>query len=145
MPHLAAALLILAAAGEARRPIRETDLYRFVWVADPQISPDGRQVAFVRVAVDKKKDGYDTAIWMVPADGSSPARPFTGGPQDLSPRWSPDGRRIAFTRALEKDGRTVLLPGRSGALSVHWRLDGASASYAREVQQLRTAYRRRGR
>ncbi|HEV8254720.1 MAG TPA: hypothetical protein VGQ78_08195, partial [Vicinamibacteria bacterium] len=94
------AALVFLAAADGHRPIRETDLYRFVWVADPQISPDGRQVAFVRVAVNRKKDGYESAIWLVPADGSAPPRTFTGGPQDLSPRWSPDGRRIAFTRAL---------------------------------------------
>ena len=40
-----------------KRLITETDLFRFVWVADPQISPDGKQVAFVRVSVNKKKDG----------------------------------------------------------------------------------------
>jgi hypothetical protein len=45
---------------------------------------------------------------------------------------------------LEKGGRSILLPGRSGALSVHWKLEGSSISYTREVQQLRSAYRRRG-
>ncbi|HYU30869.1 MAG TPA: S9 family peptidase, partial [Thermoanaerobaculia bacterium] len=99
---LALALLalpqVLSAAG--KRPITETDLFRFVWLADPRISPDGRQVAFVRVTVNQKKDGYETALWMVPADGSAPARPFTTGPHDSSPRWSPDGRWIAFLRSV---------------------------------------------
>jgi len=36
-----------------------------VWAADPQISPDGARVAFVRVTVNARKDGYDTAIWSV--------------------------------------------------------------------------------
>jgi dipeptidyl aminopeptidase/acylaminoacyl peptidase len=103
---LCAALLAPAAARPAdRRPITETDLFRFVWVADPQISPDGSRVAFVRVAVNKKKDGYDTAVWVVSADGSDAPRAFTSGPQDASPRWSPDGKSIAFTRVLEKDGK----------------------------------------
>ncbi|HET7746657.1 MAG TPA: S9 family peptidase [Vicinamibacteria bacterium] len=89
----------------ARRPITETDLYRFVWVADPQISPDGREVAFVRVTVNKKKDGYDTALWIAPTDGSSAPRAFTAGPRDSGPVWSPDGKRLAFVRATEKDGK----------------------------------------
>jgi dipeptidyl aminopeptidase/acylaminoacyl peptidase len=101
---LAAVLLALPAAAAERRLITETDLFRFVWIADPRISPDGRQVAFVRVTVDAKKEGYDTAIWMVPADGSEPARVFTSGPRDSAPRWSRDGRTLAFLRAPLKDG-----------------------------------------
>ena len=88
-----------------RRPITDKDLFAFVWVADPQISPDGSQVAFVRVTVDEKKDAYDTAIWLAKADGSEPPRAITGGTRDTSPRWSPDGRRLAFLRSVEKDGR----------------------------------------
>src|SRR3954471_9756936 len=104
---LVAALLLAApqAAGAAKRPITETDLFKLVWTADPQISPDGKQVAYVRVTVDEKKDGYDTALWIVPADGSEPPRPFTSGPADSRPQWSPDSSRIAFVRAVEKDGK----------------------------------------
>ena len=108
MPILVIALVLAAqqaGAAPARRAITETDLFRFVWIGDPQISPDGADVAFVRVAVNKKKDGYDTALWMVPADGSAPPRPFTSGPRDIAPRWSPDGRRLAFLRAAEKEGK----------------------------------------
>lgn len=90
---------VSAAAG---RPITETDLFKFVWIADPQISPDGKQAVFVRVTVNEKKDGYGTALWIVPTDGSEPPRPFTSGPGDSSPRWSPDGTRIVFTRRAEK-------------------------------------------
>src|SRR5436309_9508788 len=110
-PRRAAAVLLALLALAAphalpaadKRPIAETDLFKFVWTADPRISPDGRQVVFVRVTVNEKKDGYDTALWIVPADGSGPPRPFTSGPHDSSPRWSPDGTRIAFVRSAEKD------------------------------------------
>jgi dipeptidyl aminopeptidase/acylaminoacyl peptidase len=87
------------------RPLTETDLFRFVWIADPQISPDGSEVAFVRVTVNLKEDSYDTAIWIVPTSGTEAPRPLTAGPRDTSPRWSPDGRRLALLRAAEKDGK----------------------------------------
>jgi dipeptidyl aminopeptidase/acylaminoacyl peptidase len=100
-------LAALAARPSAadKRPITEKDLFKFVWVADPQITPDGSLVAFVRVTIDEKKDQYETSLWLAKTDGSEPPRPLTSGIRDSSPRWSPDGRRLAFTRAVEKDGR----------------------------------------
>ncbi len=105
-------LALVAAAGTGtaaaeKRRITPGDIQRFVWVADPQVSPDGRQVAFVRVEIDQKNDGYETSIWMVPTDASEPPRPFTSGPQnDNAPRWSPDGSRLAFSRVSMKDGHS---------------------------------------
>jgi dipeptidyl aminopeptidase/acylaminoacyl peptidase len=90
-----------------KRNITEKDLFGFVWVGDPQISPDGSRVAFVRVTVNEKKDGYSTSIWAVsPASGET--HQLTTGPRDSSPRWSPDGRYLAFVRVTEKDGRPDL-------------------------------------
>ena len=55
-----------------KRNITEKDLFNFVWAGDTQISPDGSRVAFVRVTVNEKKDGYNTAIWSVsPATGET--------------------------------------------------------------------------
>ncbi len=107
-----AALLFTAAVAAAaipraaeKRAITDTDLFRFVWVADPQIAPDGSQVAFVRVTVNEKKDTYESSLWIVPTSAKEAPRRLTGGTRDLSPRWSPDGTQIAFTRSDEKDGR----------------------------------------
>jgi dipeptidyl aminopeptidase/acylaminoacyl peptidase len=99
-----AASAIVSSAAD-RRPITETDLFKFVWVADPQMAPDGSQIAFVRVTADEKKDQYDTSVWLAKADGSEPPRPLTSGTRDAAPRWSPDSRSLAFVRSVEKDGR----------------------------------------
>ena len=90
--------------GSDKRAITEMDLFKFVWVADPQISPDGSQVVYTRVWIDKKTDGYDTALWLVPAAGGH-ERQLTAGPRDSTPRWSPDGKTLAFLRSGEKDGK----------------------------------------
>jgi dipeptidyl aminopeptidase/acylaminoacyl peptidase len=88
----------------APRPVRDDDLLRFTWVADPRISPDGTRVAFTRVWVDAEADAYRTALSLaeVPAAAGSGApagvRPLTFGPRDGQPRWSPDGRFLAFVR-----------------------------------------------
>ena len=78
----------------------------FVWVADPQISPDGSRIAFVRVTADRA-GGFEhaTAIWTVATDGRDAPRQLTTGVRDSSPRWSPDGVHLTFLRAVENDGR----------------------------------------
>ncbi len=102
-----------------RRPITETDLFSFVWIADPQMAPDGSRVAFLRVAVNRQKEQYETSIWIAGtgAGGAAP-QPFTAGPGDSSPRWSPDGTRLAFVRAAETEGRVqppqIYVMGMSG-------------------------------
>ena len=87
-----------------KRNITEKDLFNFVWIGDPQISPDGSRVAFVKVTVNERKDGYNTAIWSV-SSTSGETRQLTNGPRDSSPRWSPDGKYLVFVRIPEKDGR----------------------------------------
>lgn len=99
------ALLVPANSVAAdKRGITEMDLFKFAWIADPQISPDGSRVVFVKVWVNQKSDRYDTALWIVNTNGDAP-RQLTAGPRDLSPRWSPDGKQLAFVRSAEKEGK----------------------------------------
>jgi dipeptidyl aminopeptidase/acylaminoacyl peptidase len=114
---------VVAISQTAPRPISETDLFRFVWIGDPQISPDGSRVAFVRVSVNEKKIGYDTAIWLVPTTGNQPAVKLTSGAHDSAPRWSPDGNWLLFVRGQEKEGKPeptqlALLPMNGGEARV---------------------------
>ncbi len=89
----------------AKRPITETDLFKFTWIADPEISSDGATVAFVKVVVNEKENRYETAIYSVPSAGGAEPQRLTAGIRDTSPRWSPDGKWLAFVRAPEKDGQ----------------------------------------
>ncbi|MGA9354740.1 MAG: S9 family peptidase, partial [Terriglobales bacterium] len=87
----------------ARRSITDKDIFDFVWVANPQISPDGSRVAFTRVTVDDKHTGYETSIWVVSNSGGDAPVRLTNGKHDGQPRWSPDGKQIAFVRGGDKD------------------------------------------
>jgi dipeptidyl aminopeptidase/acylaminoacyl peptidase len=83
------------------RPITDRDLYAFKWVADPQISPDGSEVAYTLVQVNEKENRYETSVWVVSSGGKESPRRLTTGPRDGAPRWAPDSHTLAFTRALD--------------------------------------------
>src|SRR5690349_7219125 len=94
---------LCAPALAQKRNITEKDLFNFVWIGDPQVSPDGARIAFVRTTANDKKDGYNTAIWTV-STATGEARQLTNGPRDTTPRWSPDGKYLLFVRAPEVSG-----------------------------------------
>jgi len=102
---VAVVVSINAPAFAQKRNITEKDLFNFVWIGDPQVAPDGSRVAFVRVTVNDRKDGYNTAIWTI-ATATGETRQLTNGPRDTAPRWSPDGKYLLFVRAPEVSGRT---------------------------------------
>jgi dipeptidyl aminopeptidase/acylaminoacyl peptidase len=105
-----------------KRGLVPDDLWRLRAVSDPQVSPDGSRVAFVVATPDRATDKSAATIWVAPADGSSPARPFTSGPEDSCPRWSPDGRWLAFVAERGHGPQLYLAP-----------LDGGEASALTEV------------
>jgi dipeptidyl aminopeptidase/acylaminoacyl peptidase len=108
---LSSLILVSCLTAAPKRPIAETDLYAFRWIASPQISPDGAKIVYTLVTVNAKHDNYETSLWIIASNGASNggiARQLTSGTHDSSPRWSPDGRTLAFLRAPEqkdKDGK----------------------------------------
>ena len=76
---------------------------------DTQISPDGRNVLFVRRLTKIEENMYDTHIWIAPTDGDDPRQFTSGEGSDTHPRWSPDGKTVYFNSnritAGEKDNK----------------------------------------
>ena len=100
-----------------RRPIVPDDLLRIRFVSDPQISPDGRRIAFVVTTVSAAEDAYLSNIWLVDTAAGAEPRRFTTGPwRDHAPRWSPEGDRIAFVSERErgKPGQLHVIPADGG-------------------------------
>jgi len=119
------ALMPALAAQDASHPpnsrsrfISEKDLFDFIWVANPQVSPDGNRVAFTRVNVDDKKTGYETSIFVVATDGKQAPIRLTNGKHDSQPRWAPDGNRLVFVRGGDKDETGTPKPSQLAMLAL---------------------------
>jgi dipeptidyl aminopeptidase/acylaminoacyl peptidase len=92
-------LLLLAFAATLiaqQRPFDANAMMALKRIADPQISPDGRWVAFSVQTVDLGANKKPTQIWIVPLDGGAPRQITQDGDDNERPRWSPDSRRIAY-------------------------------------------------
>lgn len=113
---------------------------------DPDISPDGRRIAYVHVIGDYESSGPErTELWTMGIDGSAPTRVVTDGDYQEAPAWSPDGERIAFARQDRRGGMEVVVVPVSGGeatvvarptaddrarvTSIDWSPDGRQLAY----------------
>ncbi len=102
----------LAAPADAPNPaFTGSDLFNLSAASDAQISPDGRQLAYVRKSADIMTDKARSAIWLVNV-ATGKQRPLAAGTGDhFSPRWSPDGRRLAYASSAEAARRSSSCAG----------------------------------
>jgi len=79
--------------------MKPSHLSRMRLVGTPTISPDGRHAVVALTRIDLEANDYTAQLWLVPTDGSAPARQLTHGWRDTAPTYSPDGQWLAFLRA----------------------------------------------
>jgi dipeptidyl aminopeptidase/acylaminoacyl peptidase len=88
------------------KPWTSEDVIALKTVSDPQLSPDGKAVAYVVESLNAERDAYQTDVWLVPTAGGE-ARALASSPVgDDTPRWSPDGRYVAFLSDRPRPGVT---------------------------------------
>ncbi len=116
----ATALATPAVAEPATGPNRYftgEDLFGLEWASDPEISPDGKTIAYVRKSNDIMTDKARSTIWLVDVATGAQRPLLAGSGSYFSPRWSPDGTRLAYIAA----------EGASPQLYVRWMNSGESA------------------
>ena len=100
------------------------DVFEMEYANDPQVSPDGARVAYVRTSMDIMTDQAKRTIWVVDSNGDH-HRPLVSGSGNFSsPRWSPSGDRLAYLS--NRDGKTQLF--------VQW-LDGGETAKVTALPQ----------
>ncbi len=96
------------------RPIEIDDLGKIKYVGDPQISPDGKCVAYVVTEADIPEKTYHSSIWLAAADGSWNRKFTHSNAKDSAPRWSPDGATLAFLSDRSEKTQLYLMPVNGG-------------------------------
>src|SRR5262245_12768144 len=81
---------------EGKRPMAVEDLFRFKRIADPQISPDGKQVVYALTTVDLTGNKTTTNLWLASPSTGETRQLTTTSKHDRHPRWSPDSHSILF-------------------------------------------------
>jgi acylaminoacyl-peptidase len=140
-------LLFLAAVSEASDSgvhFELIDVFQLEYASDPQISPDGARIVYVRNFMDIMKDRRRSNLWIIDSDGSNHRPLTTGNQNDFAPRWAPDGKRLAYASSF--DGSTQLYcrwmdTGQTARLTdltqrpsgMAWAPDGARLAFSMRV------------
>lgn len=133
-----------APQGAPSRLFTGADLFNLEVASDPQISPDGTRIAYVRRTGDVMTDTMRPSIWIVDV-ASGRQSPLVAGA--MSPRWSPDGARLAYIAsdgsgpaqlfvrwmAAGTQARITGLPQTPSSLA--WAPDGTRLAYVMAVPE----------
>ena len=130
-----------AVAEEKSDRLAPMDVFNLQYAGDPQISPDGKRIVYVRQFSDIMTDKHESNLWIINFDGTGQRALTTGNYSDSEPRWSPDGTRIAY--ASDRDGKPQIYvrwmdTGQTAKLTdlvnaptgIEWSPDGKLISFA---------------
>src|SRR5579859_8233985 len=135
------AIPVPSRAQDSSRHLTVMDEFQLQLATDPQISPDGKKIVYVRRFADPMTDKRYANLWIINSDGSDHRPLTTGNRSDASPRWSPDGSRIAYLSDADgkmqiyvrwmDSGQTARITNlEEGPDAIAWSPDGKMLSFS---------------
>ena len=127
-------------------PLQWLDAFKLQFATEPQISPDGENIAYIRVSGDIKTDKFQNRLWLISADDDSHQRVGDTHASQSSPSWSPDGNTLAFSQSKD-DNHTIQLSSpdkrksnelvslENGASGLTWSPDGNQIAFIQFVEE----------
>lgn len=133
-------LLTFVFIKQANAQFTINDLLKVHRVGDPQLSPDGKWIAYTIGDVNKEANRVVTHIYLISISGGEPKQLTNGDRSNSSPRWSPDGKKIAFTTGgqiwiMDADGddKKQITKISTGAGGPVWSPDGNMIAFSSDV------------
>ncbi len=123
-----------------RRKFTAERVFDIEYAADPQISPDGKTIVYVRRSMDKLKDQDRGDLWTIDVRSGAHRPLVTGGSSAGAPRWSPDGTQLLYSTAtdgkpdlrlyyFDSDRSVSLSQFEYGAGNAAWSPDGSTIAF----------------
>jgi dipeptidyl aminopeptidase/acylaminoacyl peptidase len=107
---VALCLLLVCSAAEAKHILTFEDLAKVQRIDDPQLSPDGKWIAYQVGVVNLAANKTNRHIWLMSSEGGEPRQLTQGEGSDSRPRWSPDGKSLAFVSTRGGKSQVWILP-----------------------------------
>jgi len=118
------------ASSQEKKALSFDDFIKIKRISDPQLSPDGKQIAFVLTTMDLKANKGNSDIWLVPSTGGQPICLVSSPQADFFPRWSPDGKNLAFISTRSGTAQLWIIPAAGGEVRKLTDLPGGVNSFA---------------